>query len=131
MTGPGRPEQPSVERLGLSCPRARVQDGGGGLRVAAVRDLAAWRQTSWLGGRRPALNRTEMTLGFPWSRGSNRPGELGEGEAEWKRWPGCFGVLLPQGYEGPGPLSLGASQPGQALSQPRRALAPPVLPVLL
>lgn len=44
-------------------------------------------------------------------------------EMAWLLW-----VLLPQGYEGPGPLSLGASQPGQALSQPRRALAPPSFP---
>lgn len=106
---------------------------GEGLRVAPVRGLAAWRQTSWLGGRRPALNRTEMTLGSPWSRGSDWPGALGEGEAECKRQAGCFGVLLPLEAQGGGVQSragLGADSTWQALSQQRRALASSVLPAL-
>lgn len=40
----------------------------------SLRDLAAWRPTSWLGGGRPALNRTEMTLGSPCSWRSHGPG---------------------------------------------------------
>lgn len=75
--------------------RGGAQNGGRGAAcVCSQPGPGGWRQTSWPGGRPPALNRAGMTLRSHWCGGSDPPGELGGG-AEQKKQAGFLGVALP------------------------------------
>lgn len=91
----GQQESPHM-RLGCKLPSEGVDVCG------SRPSLAAWPQTSWLWRKHPVLNRTEMTLGSLWSRGSDLPGGWVE-IRRVERTGSCFGRRCSSGYIGKGP----------------------------